>query len=987
MKTNTRLRSLLVILLLCSNALVLLLSGSSLERSREAHELRARTQTQNLAKALDQTLANSVEKIDQALLTVADELERQLAAGQIDEAAMMAFIGRHAARHPDIEAFRVADADGLVILGKGVDQRAGVSWSDRDYFLYHRDHDDHSLQIAKPRMGRIAKTYIIGFSRRYNFPDGRFAGVVSAPIAVNQLGKLLGDFNLGPLGTAVLRDTELGLVTRIPAIPDKPAGQIGNTVVSVEFAELVRSGVPTATYFTPASADGMQRINTFIRLSRLPMILVVGTSKDDYLAAWHSEVATSLAIAGGYLLLSLLAGNFIFRLLRQNEVDRQTLADREARLKTIVENEPECIKIVDAEGRLLEMNPAGLKFIEAESLAQVAGHPVIELIAPEYHAAFLQLHQRVLAGEVATLEFEIIGLAGTRRWMDTHAKAIRDGQQTLHLAVTRDISQRKRAEATLEEYRRHLEQLVVERSSALLATEARASHILSSSADGIYGLDAAGLITFINPAACQMLGYTPEAVIGQSAHALFHHSKPDGSPYPSAECPAHRGLQAGLMVRSDNEVYWHADGHAVPVMYAVHPVMQEGQPTGAVTSFVDISEQRATAQAREQALIAAENLARIRSEFLANMSHEIRTPLNGILGFAEIGQRNFSNPHKAQDAFSKIQQSGKRLLGVINDILDFSKIEAGKLNIELIPVAIPELIDHCVELLSDRAERKNLEFCVALDGKLPQRCLTDPLRLGQVLINITGNAVKFTEHGRVTIRVGRSGDELYFRVEDTGIGMTPEQQAQLFNPFQQADASSTRRFGGTGLGLAISKRIIELMHGTISVSSEIERGTVVEFRIPCRETAPASPATPPAAPAEAPREPQPLAGYAILVAEDEPINQAILLELLGDLGASLTLADNGRQALDTVKQNGAEAYDLVLMDVQMPEMDGYEAARRIHELAPALPIIAQTAHAFSEERERCYAAGMIGHVAKPLDMDDLLRLIVQEKILPATRKN
>jgi CheY-like chemotaxis protein/nitrogen-specific signal transduction histidine kinase len=411
-------------------------------------------------------------------------------------------------------------------------------------------------------------------------------------------------------------------------------------------------------------------------------------------------------------------------------------------------------------------------------------------------------------------------------------------------------------------------------------------------------------------------------------------------------------------------------------MYAVHPMSQNGVNSGAVISFVDMSAQRAAALAREQALVAAENLANVRSAFLANMSHEIRTPLNGVLGFAEIGHRNYQNSEKVREAFVKILTSGKRLLGVINDILDFSKIEAGKLNIEQTEVLLAEVIEHALQLVRDRADAKQIDLRVELAADLPVSCISDPLRMGQILLNILSNAVKFTEEGSVTLKVSRQDEQLVFAVSDSGIGMTAEQQKDLFNPFHQADASSTRRFGGTGLGLAISKRILELMGGEIALQSQPGSGTLVEFRLPFVPVGKVLTAVAPTPVIDRART-RSLVGIAFLVAEDEPVNQAILEENLLEDGARVTVVGNGREAVECIRRNGAAAYDIVLMDIQMPEMDGYEATRQILALAPGLPIIAQTAHAFSEEREKCLAAGMVGHVAKPIDSDALVALVRQ----------
>jgi len=402
----------------------------------------------------------------------------------------------------------------------------------------------------------------------------------------------------------------------------------------------------------------------------------------------------------------------------------------------------------------------------------------------------------------------------------------------LSRSLGRSLRAQRQNEAELEQHRGHLEVLVQQRTAELMEAEARAGHILQSSADGLYGVDVGGRVTVINPAACRILGYSPEQVVGRSAHTLFHYNKPDGTPYPTAECPSHRALHSGQEMRADNEVYWRSDGRAVPVMVSCHPLLQNGEVAGGVVSFVDMSEQQAAAQAREQALIVAENLVRLRSEFLANMSHEMRTPMNGVLGFAHIGYLNYQNSEKARNAFEKILESGNRLLGVIDEVLDFSRIEAGQLPIGQAEISPAEAIWRAVELVSHQARAKHLALRVDVAPDLPPTCIGDPLRLEQVFVILLSNAVKFTEAGSVSVSASRQGDKLVFGVTDTGIGMTGEQLAHLFNPFQQADGSITRKFGGTGLGLAIGKRIVELMGGDIRAESRPGAGSTFEVRLP-----------------------------------------------------------------------------------------------------------------------------------------------------------
>ena len=403
---------------------------------------------------------------------------------------------------------------------------------------------------------------------------------------------------------------------------------------------------------------------------------------------------------------------------------------------------------------------------------------------------------------------------------------------------------------------------------------------------------------------------------------------------------------------------------------------------GVVSVVRDISDQKALERAREAAQHTAEALARQRSEFLANVSHEIRTPLNGILGFAQLGLARAENPASSAH-FEHILSSGKLLMGVINDVLDYSKIDAERLRLESIPVDLAQLLESTVDLVREAARAKGLQLAVTFAPDLPLWGLADPLRLQQILANLLSNALKFTHKGQIDVFAGLEHGRLLVQVRDTGIGITPEQESLLFAPFLQADASTTRRYGGTGLGLAISQRLAGLMGGALSVESRPGEGSLFSLRVPWVPTASPEPSLPLAAPPEAPalaRQPrenaqQPLQGLAILVAEDNAVNQMVIEQLLRSAGADVVLAENGRLAVEAVASEPAR-FDAVLMDVQMPEMDGFEAARRIKALAPALPIIGQTAYALPAERARCLESGMVAHISKPSEHAALLELLL-----------
>ncbi|UCV26623.1 ATP-binding protein [Ferribacterium limneticum] len=377
----------------------------------------------------------------------------------------------------------------------------------------------------------------------------------------------------------------------------------------------------------------------------------------------------------------------------------------------------------------------------------------------------------------------------------------------------------------------------------------------------------------------------------------------------------------------------------------------------------------------EAARAEAVRLAMAKSEFLAKMSHEIRTPLHGVLGMAHIGSRNTAEGSKARDAFAKITHSGNLLLGIINDILDFSKMEAGMLKIESTDVDLVSILNESIELMQDRANAKKLALQLRVAENLPAHCRSDSLRLRQILLNLLSNAVKFTSSGSVTLDASLDGEQLVFKVSDTGIGITREQSAKIFNPFEQGDNSTTRRFGGTGLGLAITSHLVKLMDGSIQLDSTPDSGSCFEVRLPYLPVVSAHTASTPVITVAT--APKPLSGMRLLVAEDVDVNQEIMEAILRDDGADVVIAGNGQEAVELIRQKGAAAFDLVLMDIQMPVMNGHDAAREILRIAPDLPIVGQTAHALSDEREACFASGMVAHIAKPIDPDKLLATILK----------
>ncbi|MFP3043859.1 ATP-binding protein [Treponema primitia] len=412
-------------------------------------------------------------------------------------------------------------------------------------------------------------------------------------------------------------------------------------------------------------------------------------------------------------------------------------------------------------------------------------------------------------------------------------------------------------------------------------------------------------------------------------------------------------------------------------------IKRAGGELGEVTESINaMAADVVKANEAHQALVLAEAANDAQRDFLARMSHEIRTPMNGVLGMTRLAMQADS-PEQRFEYLKKIQSSASLLLGIINDILDFSKIEAGKMELESRPFSLSEMTDNIRELIQPRISEKGLELIIAMDDSVPSQAVGDNLRLSQVLLNLLGNAAKFTLQGSIRLEIkarplpsGRL--RLDCAVQDSGIGMSAEQQETLFKPFAQADSSTARRFGGTGLGLSISKAMVELMGGAITVSSEPGKGSVFAFFVELESLEGEQEEL---AGTDTAADSQRYDGHQFLLVEDNAINQEIAVAILSDLGAIVDIAENGEEGLRAFLQKD---YSLIFMDIRMPVMDGFESARRIRASAKhdasTVPIIAMTANAMKEDRDASRDAGMNDHVSKPIDIAEVKNALYRELV-------
>ena len=509
--------------------------------------------------------------------------------------------------------------------------------------------------------------------------------------------------------------------------------------------------------------------------------------------------------------------------------------------------------------------------------------------------------------------------------------------------ITRDITDKKRL------------------ADALSASEERFRRMYEAHSAVMLLIDPlTGSIVDANPSAAQFYGYSRDELRRMNIQQI--------NLLPEEAVSAEQKLAQQHSVNYFIFPHCLADGTIRTVEVHSSPLMANERPL--LFSVIHDITQRIRMQGElNKARQVAEEA---KSEFLANMSHDIRTPMNAIIGLGHLALQN-SMPPKQREYLLKMTTAADGLMKLLNGLLDLTKIEAGKLELERVPFALYPLLERLLGLVGVEAAAKGLNLIHFTHPEIPPYLVGDPVRLEQVLLNLLGNAVKFTSSGevRLTVRSLSADDDrllLEFAVHDSGIGLTPQQTDKIFLPFTQGDSSTTRRFGGTGLGLSICRRLMDLMGGDISVTSEPGKGSTFTCTVGFLKGS--------APPAEAEQPPDQakvraaLKGCRILVAEDQEINQQILRKLLEQAGAGVTLVANGREAVTAVTAS-PERFDVVLMDLQMPELDGYQATRLIRQQYPELPIIAMTAHVMKEEQERCLANGMNDHLAKPVEPDRL----------------
>ncbi len=649
------------------------------------------------------------------------------------------------------------------------------------------------------------------------------------------------------------------------------------------------------------------------------------------------------------------------------------LQENEQRYKSLFEYNPSAVYSMNLEGDYLTAN-ANLEKLTGYSLDELIGMYFGPIVHEKDMAKTLHHFTLASTGHPQSYDLTLIHKDGHFVEINTiNIPIIVDGQVVGVYGISRDITE-------LSRYTEQIEKLGNDYTL-----------ILNAVSEGIFGLDIEGKVTFINPAGANMLDFDYDDIMGHLYLNHIQQTTPNGIHYRPEDSPLIQAIQAGTSYQSNDAVLWRKDGASFLAECQVTPLFDKGERIGAVVVFRDITDEKEIIRAKE----SAEKADQAKSEFLAIMSHELRTPMNGIMGMTDL-LADTELDEEQRGYIDIISQSSNSLLYILNEVLDFSKIEAGKMTLVHEQVSLKVVMDSVTELFSAKALEKNIHLSCSIAADVPPLIMGDSARLRQVLVNLVSNAVKFTEQGNVCIHVEKEPwpfmkkQSLKFNVRDTGIGIPTEKQNLLFQSFSQLHPTLNRKYGGTGLGLAICKKLVELMGGAIGVESREGQGSNFYFFLPVRA---ASDYEDCGEEVTATVEvalikesfPSPAAKYGplrILIAEDHPINQKLLLTILLKWGYQADLVENGEQALQAVL---LEPYDLVFMDLQMPVMSGLTAATLIRDSVPPerQPIIvAVTAYARNEDHEKCLAAGMQDFISKPFLAAEIERILQQrwEKI-------
>jgi len=937
----------------------------------------AETTVANLSKAFEENIIGTIRHLDEFLVT----LRRNYPQHQEQIPELIASYNRHSDK-PLIIQISITNTSGIMVYNSKAMPDKPLDLSDREHVRVQKESRDDQLFISKPVLGRASKKWSIQFTRKIVDVVGAFAGVVILSVDPDYFTTFYKSIDLGDKGAITLVGMD-GIVRARSTTATRGADTIGTAIPST-IMPLDPARPDAGIYHAPSSVDAVPRISSYRRLKSYPLFVHVAMSEETASSGLHLY-GMNLLLLGGFASGGILQ---IFRLVNRSHTRQQRytveLQEERQRLAGIIEGTNAGAWDWNFQTMMVRFNDKASEIIgyEPDELSPCSIDKWMSIVHPGDLVASKERLNRHFHGEFDNYEQEmrLKHKNGSWVWILNRGKVTKwgeNGRPLLMQGVHLDINERKQADDRLRKLSSAIEQSPV----------------------SIVITDTDGKIEFVNTKFSELTGYTLEESIGQNPRVLNSGSTP-----PETFVDLWATIKAGktwegefLNKTRDGELFCE---HAV--ISAIRD--EHGTVTNYLAAKENITEKKKILEQLSEAKIVAESANVAKSEFLATMSHEIRTPMNGVIGMTGLLLDTGLNDEQRKYA-EIIRTSGENLLVLINDILDFSKIEAGKLDIDELDFDLRITLEDTAELFALQAVDAGLELICRIDPTVPMFLKGDPGRLRQVMTNLVGNAIKFTDKGEIIIRATVESEceesvTVRFEVQDTGIGIPEKRLEAIFQPFTQVDGTTTRKYGGTGLGLAICKQFAVLMGGEIGVISEYGKGSTFWFTARLGRSLLLSAAdsgsagdkklvdltdarmlvvdengvsTRHAVSTAADR------GVRILLAEDNIINQKVAQNILNKLGFKADVVANGLEALRALELID---YDLVLMDCMMPEMDGFEATAMIRSsgsnvINHNVLVIAMTANAMKGDREKCLEAGMDDYLSKPVKKDFLAEVLAK----------
>ena len=936
-----------------------LLVGTDIWRSLAARQVQLKEMTSataNLARAMAQHANDTIKESDIALSGVAERVEHD-GTGPVSLERLRQLFSSRLSQLPQLNGLFVFDRNGQLIVSGDPGKPRSYNNADRDYFVFHRTHADRATRVGMPLLSRATGKWVVPVSRRIVDADGNFAGVVVATIDINFFLRFYDSLDIGHGGAAALILDSGRMVVRRPFESRFQGADVTETVL-FHAHQLNKSG----TFLTKSSQDGVVRLNSFRSLQDYPLFVAAALSQQEILAAWWTDTLWHSAGVGALVIALAFFGFRLIRLIGLRTAAEERLAASLDMTRAILDTAINPILTIDGTGVVRSLNPAGEKtfgYASHELVGQNIRTLVPDNFVDAYNDYIAQFKQQGRTGGGSGRE--LAGLREDGSIFPAHvstAPMVLAGELCFVCVIT-----------DLTEQHGQRTELAAARDQLLLAAQTAELGIWSwNLADNALHWNARMFDIYEQPKTLLNNGLNFDhwrtrvhaADIDATMHSLNAALEGNGDQLPLFRIT----LPAGEIRYIQSRIRVERDANGTPVMM-----------TGINR---DITDQHQLELRLREAKEQADAASAAKSSFLANMSHEIRTPMNAVLGMLHLVQLSSLNLRQ-RDYVSKAQTAAKSLLSLLNDILDYSKIDAGKLQLDVHPFELEPLMQDLGVVLSGNQGDKNVEVLFDLDSTLPESLIGDSLRLQQVLINLAGNALKFTLTGQVIVSVELlqrldAAVRVRIAVTDSGIGISDEQTGRIFEGFNQAETSTTRRFGGSGLGLVICKRLVALMGGDLRVESEVGVGSRFWFDI----TLGVDGAHAVADATVVDRQ------LRLLVADDNQLAGELLVRTVAALGWQADLVGGGIDAVKRISESvrAGQPYDVVLMDWRMPDLDGLNAARLIRGAKDSLPlpvVVMVTAYGrevLAEARETGEAP-FAGFLTKPITPKQLNEVVLR----------